>query len=86
MELSVKKAFGRAKVVFSELNIPKGFLPFAAIKKLLMYLQVQPGDTFWELGAGECRLAYCLSTAAHGGTVVVTDVGNKYLCMLYKKE
>ncbi len=69
------KAFDRAKHVFSDLNIPKGYLPKNVIKRLLMYLRVQPGDTFWELGAGECILAYCLSAAADGGTVVATDIG-----------
>jgi hypothetical protein len=39
-------------------------------------IDVEEGDTFWELGCGEMKLAFALSAAANGGMVVGTELGN----------
>jgi hypothetical protein len=45
------------------------------IKKLAIHLGIKKDDTFWEIGVGVPFLAFSLSAAAEGGTVIATDIG-----------
>jgi hypothetical protein len=76
MAARIENALMNAKERFQQLQIPRGYLPAKVTQTLLGFMNIRAGDTFWELGAGECYLAYCLSAAAEGGVVVVTDKGN----------
>ena len=45
---------------------------------LIQILGVDCGDETWELGCGEGNLAFSMSAAADGATVVATDIGKIY--------
>ncbi len=44
------------------------------IKELCVHINVQPADSFWDIGVGLPLLAFSLSAAAINGVVLGTDI------------
>jgi hypothetical protein len=81
-----KLMFSRVKAAYTFVNetlfltgIPNGVhsLPEKVINKLILHLGIKKNDTFWEIGVGVPLLAFSLSAAAEGGTVIGTDIGEQ---------
>jgi hypothetical protein len=74
----VEIAYKRAGVLFGSLNLPTGVhaMPLETVLDLIAAINITEQDISWEIGAGELKLAFSLSAAAKGGTVVATDLGN----------
>lgn len=70
------KAYNRPSELFG-INLGGGVhgLQIETALKLIQILDVDCGETSWELGCGEGNLAFCLSAVADGATVVATDIG-----------
>lgn len=50
-------------------------LPLNLVIELCEYIEIQPSDSFWEIGVGVPLLAFSLSAAAFDGVVLGTDLG-----------
>ncbi len=70
-------AYARAGELFGSLHLITGVhaMSLKAVLQLLSRINICERDTSWEIGAGELKLAFSLSAAAKGGTVVATDLG-----------
>jgi hypothetical protein len=49
-------------------------LPLDVVLELVRLINIQRNHVTWEIGCGELLLAFGLSCAAQGGTVVATDL------------
>jgi ubiquinone/menaquinone biosynthesis C-methylase UbiE len=51
-------------------------LPDLSIQAIIALINHKVGDICWEIGAGTCRLAFCLSkVVGNTGAVLATDFG-----------
>jgi hypothetical protein len=57
-------------------------LPLIDTLHVINQIGVADGDTFWEIGGGECKLACAFSAAANGGLVVVTELRKFVGCFI----
>jgi hypothetical protein len=47
--------------------------PLSVISQLANRINVQDGDTYWDIGCGTPRMAFAMSAASNGGMVLATD-------------
>ena len=68
--------YNRATQLFGSLEMSTGVhaLPLVDTLSMINQIGVSDGDTFWEIGGGECKLACACSAAANGGLVIVTEL------------
>jgi hypothetical protein len=66
--------FATSKIFTSDMIGGVHALSFDVIKALCVHINVQPADSFWDIGVGLPLLAFSLSAAAINGIVLGSDI------------